>query len=118
MKTVRSVVQPRFRVIRGQNIALGPGKVELLEHIQAAGSITDAAQRMDMSYMRAWTLVKMMERSFKKPLIVVARGGAGHGGARLTENGKRVLKLYREIEKQSLAASRDSQRRLLNLLRA
>ncbi len=118
MKSSPANIQPRFRVNCGRNIAIGPGKAELLEHVQRAGSISEAARRMGMSYMRAWTLVKTMERCFKKPLVSVARGGAKHGGAELTKNGKLVLELYRKMEGDSLKATSDTRRRLLRLLAA
>jgi molybdate transport system regulatory protein len=116
MKTNSANIQPRFRVNCGRNIAIGPGKAELLEHVHQAGSISEAARRMEMSYMRAWTLVKTMERCFKEPLVTVARGGAKHGGAELTENGKRVLALYRKMESDSLKATAETRRRIMRLL--
>jgi len=116
VKSTPSKIQPRFRVICGRNIAIGPGKAELLEHVQSAGSISEAARRMGMSYMRAWKLVKTMERCFTKPLVKVARGGAGHGGAELTENGRQVLELYRKMETESLKATAGTRRRIPRLL--
>ena len=117
MKSTRPVLQPRYRLVCGDNVAIGPGKAELLEHVRAAGSITEAAKRMGMSYMRAWMLVKTMESCFRKPLVAVVRGGAGHGGARLTPTGLRVLELYRAIERDSLRATQSPRRRLFALLR-
>lgn len=112
------ILRPRYRVERASDVALGPGKVDLLEHIRDTGSIAEAAKRMEMSYMRAWTLVKTMEDCFKKPLVVVARGGAGHGGARLTETGDEAVALYRRIERESAAASTATWRDLRRLLRS
>jgi len=68
-----------------------------------------------MSYMRAWGLVRTMNRCFKRPLVQAQRGGTGHGAAALTPAGKRVLALYRAMEKQS---SRAVARSWLALLRA
>ena len=116
MKTSLNI-QPRFRIVCGGDIAIGPGKAELLEHIRDAGSIAEAAKRMDMSYMRAWMLVKTMERCFKEPLVSVSRGGARHGGAHLTDTGRKVLEIYRAIERDSLKATKASQRKILRLLR-
>jgi molybdate transport system regulatory protein len=110
--------QPRFRIVHGKDIAIGPGKAELLEHVRDAGSIAEAAKRMGMSYMRAWMLVKTMQRCFKEPLVTVARGGARHGGAQLTDTGRKVLEIYRAIERDSLKATQGSRRKLLNLLRS
>ncbi|MBM3838982.1 MAG: LysR family transcriptional regulator [Verrucomicrobia bacterium] len=111
------VLRPRFRVERGQDIALGPGKVELLQRIRETGSIAEAAKRMQMSYMRAWTLVKTMEDCFREPLIQVVRGGARHGGARLTEVGEKVVALYRRLEEQASSATAETWRELQKLLR-
>jgi molybdate transport system regulatory protein len=116
MKTASANIQPRFRVMRGREVAIGPGKAELLEHVLRAGSIKEAAKLMGMSYMRAWLLVKTMERCFKQPLLKVARGGAKHGGAELTPNGRRVLELYRKMERESLKSTADTRRRILRLL--
>jgi molybdate transport system regulatory protein len=91
--------QPRFRVLFRKDIAMGPGKADLLEQVAKCGSIAEAAHEMGMSYMRAWTLIKTVDRCFREPLVKVSRGGAAHGGAQLTPTGKRVLALYRNIEK-------------------
>ena len=51
---------PRFRLLCGEEVALGPGKVQLLKLVQETGSIRQAAMRMEMSYMRAWSLIRTM----------------------------------------------------------
>ncbi|MBI2947514.1 MAG: LysR family transcriptional regulator [Verrucomicrobia bacterium] len=117
-KSAGFILRPRFRVERGQDIGLGPGKVELLELIRETGSIAEAAKRMEMSYMRAWTLVKTMEDCFREPLIQVARGGASHGGAHLTEVGEQVVALYRRLEQEASSATADTWRELQKLLRS
>ena len=105
-KSIRArSVQPRFRILRGGDIALGPGKVELLSLIGQTGSINQAARRMGMSYMLAWSLVQTMNRCFKQPLVLVSRGGEGGGGAELTETGGKVVALYRQMEQASLRAA-------------
>jgi molybdate transport system regulatory protein len=107
-----------LRVTRREEIALGPGKAELLALVKETGSINEAARRMGMSYMRAWTLIKTMEQCFKQPLVKVSRGGAKHGGAELTNTGKRVLELYREMERDSLTATARTRREMAKLLRS
>ncbi len=96
----------------GKDIALGPGKVELLGLIAETGSIAEAAKRMEMSYMRAWTLVQQMERCFTNPLLDRQRGGAARGGAQLTPFGARVLELYHAMEAESLRAMEQHWREL------
>ena len=110
-------VQPRFRILSGRDIALGPGKAELLALIGQTGSINQAAKRMKMSYMRAWSLVQTMNRCFKGPLVLAAHGGEGGGGAQLTESGRRVLALYQKMESASLKAIHADWRALQKFLR-
>jgi molybdate transport system regulatory protein len=86
----------------GKDIAFGPGKADLLEALQQTGSITKAAGHLGMSYMRAWTLIQMMNRCFDEPLVVAIRGGMqGGGGATLTKTGRDTLTLYRRMEHNS-----------------
>lgn len=95
-RTVKLELKPR--VMLGDVRAIGPGKADLLELIEETGSISAAAKRMKMSYRRAWTLVDAMNSAFKKPLVEASTGGAGGGGARVSENGKEVLALYRRMQ--------------------
>ena len=90
----------RVRVHLDETLMLGPGKAELLEGIAATGSIAEAGRRMDMSYQRAWSLVKTLNAGFAEPLVERQRGGSGGGGARLTASGERVLEIYRAIERE------------------
>lgn len=77
---------------------IGPGKIELLEHIAAAGSIAAAAKRMQMSYKRVWDLIEELNRGFQQPVISVQRGGPKGGGASLTQTGALIVQNYRAIE--------------------
>ena len=71
-----------------------------------------------MSYMRAWNLIRMMNRSFREPIVELSRGGRSRGGARLTECGRRVLGLYRSMERSGLRASAPAWKKLSVLLRS
>ena len=120
MKSKRSRaprLRPRIRISYGENIALGPGKVDLLALVARTGSIREAAERMHMSYMRAWTLIKTMNACFKEPLVEAVRGGRQGGGARLTASGRTALALYQSMEKSSLSAMEADWRSLKQLLR-
>lgn len=87
-------IQCRVRVTRGDDIAIGPGKMDVLAAIREAGSISGAARKMGMSYRRAWLLVETMNSCFERPLVETATGGKSGGGARLTPEGERVLSRY------------------------
>jgi molybdate transport system regulatory protein len=109
-------IRPRLRVMQGKDIALGPGRVDLLEFIGETGSLRAAAKRMGISYMRAWKLLKLTNRCFSEPLVEVVRGGKTGGGAGLTQRGREAIDLYRKMEKQCLDATRKEWKSLRNFM--
>jgi iron(III) transport system substrate-binding protein len=112
-------IRPRLRVMVGRNIAIGPGMVALLELLQKTGSITQAAKEMDMSYMRAWTLIKTMNKCFKEPVVITTHGGAhGGGGAALTKTGEKILSLYKKMDASCLRAVGPARKQLEKFLGA
>ncbi len=112
LKSEKDAALPlRLRVLLGNGYMFGPGKAELLEDIDALGSIAAAGRAMRMSYKRAWQLVDDLNRIFDSPLVIATKGGGQGGGAQLTETGRRVLTLYRAVEdKSQRAASKEIQR--------
>ncbi|MDQ6808034.1 MAG: LysR family transcriptional regulator [Verrucomicrobiota bacterium] len=101
-KTV--VLKMRIRLYIGDRL-LGPGKMELLAHIAASGSLSAAAKQMRMSYMRAWKLVQDLNSNSERQLVAMSRGGAGGGTGKLTPLGTKVLALYQKMEGQSTKAA-------------
>jgi len=100
----RATIQFRLRILKGDEIAVGPGKVDLLDAIEATGSITSAAKALGMSYRRAWLLVDTMNRCFARPLVEAEAGGKRGGGARLTPLGVTVKRRYRAVEAKAAKA--------------
>ncbi len=115
MKSVHA--QFRLRITRGSDIAVGPGKIDLLEAIAATGSITAAARALGMSYRRAWLLVDTMNRCFRNPVVETEAGGKRGGGTRLTAAGAEALRRYRKVEKLAERAAAAELRALRRLLR-
>jgi molybdate transport system regulatory protein len=111
-------VRPRIRLVHQGRIALGPGKADLLEALEASGSLAQASRDLGMSYMRAWSLVRTMNAAFRHPLVSTRRGGQGRGGTALTPTGRRVLALYRRMEARSSRAMEPEAATLRALLRA
>lgn len=107
----------RLRILFGPDAMLGPGKAELMEHIRETGSISAAGRRMGMSYKRAWSLVEEVNGIFREPLVASARGGAGGGGAHLTEAGVAVLAAYRGVEAKAAVAGAEELAVMRGLLR-
>ena len=100
---------------RGLELAIGPGKVALLEAIAETGSIASAAKKLRMSYRRAWMLVDETNRCLIAPAVHTATGGKRGGGAALSPVGEELVRQYRGVERQAEAAVA---RKLLPLLRA
>jgi molybdate transport system regulatory protein len=98
MKIGNRTVGPRLRIVLEPDIAIGPGKADILEGIRETGSIAATGRRLGMSYKRAWLLVETMNACFKSPLVEASRGGPARGGASLTPDGERVLDCYRRME--------------------
>ena len=100
-----------LRILGRGTPAMGPGKAELIERIDATGSISAAARAMGMSYRRAWQLVEALNAAFKEPMVVTAVGGERGGGARVTPYGRRQAVLFRKMEgKASTAIAADLKR--------
>lgn len=93
------VQQVQIRLIRAEDIAMGPGKADLLAAIQETGSISAAGRLLGMSYKRAWLLVDTMNQSFRTPLVEASKGGPGGGGAVVTPLGEQILNEYRLLQK-------------------
>ena len=114
----RPELKPRFRIVCGEKIALGPGKVELLALLLETESLNEAARQLDMSYMRAWKLIKTMNACFREPVAVAVRGGKTGGGMKVTKTGRRALELYHQMESTALGAAAAQWRHLQKLLRS
>lgn len=84
--------------------SLGPGKIALLEAIDAEGSISAAARAMDMAYRHAWELVDDMNQCFRGGVVRTGTGGADGGGARLTPTGRELVARFRTMERGANAA--------------
>ena len=90
----------KLQLYCGDEIAMGPGKADLLEAIAREGSISAAGRALGMSYRRAWLLVDTMNRCFRKSLVEAHPGGGKNAGAKLTQAGEAALAAYRSLSSQ------------------
>ncbi len=91
---------------------LAPGRVTLLERIDEYGSISKAAKSMEMSYRHAWLLVDDMNRKAPAPLVLKSTGGSGGGGAWLSDEGRRAVRRFNELQDELGACLRRLEQKL------
>ena len=106
----------RTRVLKGDSIPVGPGKIALLLAVDECRSISAAAKLQGMSYRRAWLLIDEMNRTLKAPVIATAKGGANGGGSILTDFGQELVDLYTHIEMRAHEACKADIQRLLSMV--
>jgi len=99
MKSSFTELQLIVRISFPDGERLGRGKMELLEHIQASGSISAAGRAMGVSYRRAWLLVDALNHMFNEMVVESKRGGSQGGGANLTDFGRELLIRFRAMER-------------------
>lgn len=97
-KPKSNTVDGRLWIDKGDSAFLGHGRVELLAQINETGSISAAARAMGMSYKAAWDAVDAMNNLAERPLVERSAGGKRGGGTRLTEEGRRTVAMFREVE--------------------
>jgi len=78
----------------------GPGPVELLELIDDTGSISKAARQMQMSYKKAWEIIRSLNSGARQPLIITQTGGSSGGGSTITDEAKAMIVWYRELRQR------------------
>jgi molybdate transport system regulatory protein len=81
----------------------GPGRVELLERIEATGSINKAAKQMGMSYKKAWEMINVLNTQTSKPFVITQAGGEKGGGSVITEDAKELIAYHKQLRKRFIA---------------
>lgn len=81
-----------------QHMVRRPQRIALLQHIAEQGSITRAAKSAGLSYKAAWDAIDELNNLAQKPLVERSVGGRGGGGAKLSIEGERVLRLYQRLQ--------------------
>jgi len=90
------LVRPRIYI--GENISIGPGKIDLLRVIAETRSIASAARMLNIPYKRAWLLVDSLNDGFGSPVVETISGGKGGGGSSLTPLGQQLVAAYQALE--------------------
>lgn len=92
-------MKPKFNIWLEEcgEVVLSMWRVRLLESIQKTGSITAAAESMNVPYRRAWERLQEMEGCLGEALVITEVGGIGGGGAQLTERAKDLISRFQRF---------------------
>ncbi|NNG65917.1 LysR family transcriptional regulator [Caldanaerobacter subterraneus] len=66
----------------------------LLKKVKLLGSLNKAARELNMSYSKAWLIIKRAEKALDCNLLDTKIGGKEGGGSFLTEKGELLLNAY------------------------
>ena len=86
-------MRPRsnFWIEQDGEVVLSRWRVDLLRAIDETGSINAAAEKMKVSYHRAWEKLHEMESRLGVTLVDTQTGGVHGGGARLTAQAREYI---------------------------
>ena len=73
---------------------------QVKKYIEETGSMQEACTKMELSYSKASKMMKKAEKQLGFKLLERRIGGSGGGGSRLTEEGRDLLKKYRELTRR------------------
>jgi molybdate transport system regulatory protein len=103
-----------LRIVCEEVPFFGPGRLQLLENIDATGSINQAAKNMSMSYKKAWKMISTMNEQAKKPLVILQTGGSSGGGAVVTTEGREIMNHYQSLHKRFQAFLEQESKNLMS----
>lgn len=92
-------LEPRakFWVERDGLIVMSDWRIRFLEAVGETGSISAAAERLEIPYRRLWAKLKEIEENLGVRLIEAQSGGAGGGGSSLTPAARDLVRRYRSF---------------------
>jgi molybdate transport system regulatory protein len=80
-----------------RGVILSEWRVDLLAAVDETGSLTRAAEQVDVPYRTAWERIREMEASVGEPLVETASGGREGGGSHLTPAGRDLVARFRRM---------------------
>lgn len=84
----------------GSAHVFGAGLARLLENIDRRGSLSGAAKAVNISYRRAWDLIKTAEDHLGQVLVDRRTGGPRGGGSSLSAEGRHMLAVFARLDRE------------------
>lgn len=97
-KNIFDVVNPYAKIyFSKEGKFFGPGIARLLELVNEHKNLQKASVLMEMSYTKAWKIIKRAEKNLGIRLIKGQTGGVGGGSSELTKEGLDLLNKYNKM---------------------
>ena len=84
---------------------MGPRYLRFLDAVDRTGTIRAAGLEVAWSYRTCLNRIRAMERVLGAKVLVTSRGGSRRGGARLTPEARRLLKLFERWRREAVRLS-------------
>jgi len=92
---------------------MGPRYLRFLDAVDRTGTIRAAGREVGWSYRTCLNRIREMERVLGAKVLATTRGGALRGGARLTPEARRLVKLFAKWKREAVRLSDVAFRRIL-----
>ena len=94
---------------------MGPNYLRFLAAVDKTGTIREGGRAVGWSYRTCLNRLRRMERVLGAPVLATTRGGRTGGGARLTPEARRLVKVFdrwqREVERLTRKAFKEAVKR-------
>jgi len=82
---------------RAGELVLSEWRLDLLAAVGETGSLSGAAERLDVPYRTAWHKLKAVEKKLGVRLLETQSGGSGGGGSVLTAEAHELIRRFRRV---------------------
>ena len=114
-KSLRAHLEPRHKLWLNWNGAflMGPRYLRFLEAVDETGTIRAAGRAVGWSYRTCLNRIRAMERVLGAKVLATTRGGPRGGGARVTPEARRLVKLFARWRREALRMTDAAFRKVL-----
>ena len=92
---------------------MGPRYLRFLDAVDRTGTIRAAGREVGWSYRTCLNRIREMERVLGAKVLATTRGGTRRGGARLTPDARRLVKLFARWKREAVRLSDVAFRKIL-----
>ena len=108
-------IRPRIKVqLTGSEPFFGPGVRTLLEWIREEGSVRDACEKMGLSYSKGRKMLDRAEKELGYTIVERSPGGKNGGGARVSDEGLKLLEKYERFENELTETAAEKYREIFH----